>query len=93
MLHVGAHPRFDFSEHLKMHKNAKKKSQFTLKLMIHLIVQSRGTFDGALKDALRMMGACEVALKSALQVALELQLWLNLLMQCIMHKWHTYIWG
>ena len=93
MLHVGAHPRFDFSEHLKMHKNAKKKSHFTLKLMIHLIVQSRDTFDGALKDALRMMGACEVALKSALQVALELQLWLNLFMQCIMHKWHTYIWG
>ena len=87
MLHVGAHPRFDFSEHLKMHKNAKKKSQFTLKLMIHLIVQSRGTFDGALKDALRMMGAYEVALKGALQVALELHLWL----QCLMHKWHTYI--
>ena len=43
---------------------------FTLHLKIHLTVQSRGTregtFDGAPKNALRMMGACEVALKGAL---------------------------
>ena len=58
---------------------------FALQLMIHLTLQSRGvpedTFDGAPKDALRMMSACEVALMCALEVALELQLWLHFLMQ------------
>ena len=63
---------------------------FTLYLMIHLTVQSRdapeGTFDGAPKGALRMMGTCEIAPKGALEVALELHLWLHLLMQWLMHK-------
>ena len=66
---------FHFREHLKMHKTVKKKMHFALQLMIHLTVQSRGvpegTFDGAPKDALRMMSACEVALKSACEVALK----------------------
>ena len=63
-----------------MNKNLKKKMNFTLQLMIHLIVQSRGApegiFDGALKDALSnlhkyaQVGACEVALKGAPVVAL-----------------------
>ena len=39
-----------------MHKNVKKKMHFTLHLMIHVTVQSRGapdgTFDGAPKDTL-----------------------------------------
>ena len=56
---------------------------FTQQLMVHLIVQSRGapegTFDGASKDALidlhkdAQEGACEIALKGALEFALELQ--------------------
>ena len=59
--------------------------------MIHLTVQSRGApegrIDGAPKDALRYLhedaqeGSCEVALKGARKVALELHLWLHLLMQ------------
>ena len=67
-----------------MSKNAKKKMHFTLQLMIHLIVQSRGapegTFDGAPKDNLSDLhknsqeGVFEVALKGALEVALELHL-------------------
>ena len=74
-----------------MHKNVKKKIHFTLQLMIHLTVQSRGapesTFDLAPKDALRDVhkdarkGACEVALKGALEVALALHLWFHLLME------------
>ena len=74
-----------------MHKNVKKKMHFTLQLMIHLIVQSRGapegTFDGAPKDALRDLhkdaqkGACQVALKGAREVAVALHLWFHLLMQ------------
>ena len=91
MLHLRANLRFHFRKHLKMRKNVKKKMHFTLQLVIHLTVQTRvapeDTFDGALKDALRMMGAYEVALKGAHQVAFELHLWL----QCLMHKWHTYI--
>ena len=50
----------------------KKKMHFTLQLMIHLPVPSRGapegTFDCVHKDALRVMGACEIALKGALAV-------------------------
>ena len=68
-----------------MHKNMKKRIHFTLQLVIHLTVQSRGalegTFDGSPKDASRMSGACEVALKGAIEVALEFHLWLHLLMQ------------
>ena len=59
----------------------RKKTHFTLQLMIHLTVQSRGapehTLDGAPKDALSNLhndsqdGACEVSLKGTLEVALE----------------------
>ena len=59
--------------------------------MIHLTVQSRGapegTFDDAPKDAISDLhkdaqeGACEVSLKGAPKVVLELKLWLRLLMQ------------
>ena len=73
-----------------MHKNVKKKMHFTLQLMIHLPVPSRGapegTFDCVLKNALRVMGACEIALKGTLEVPLELHLWLHLLMQQLMGK-------
>ena len=79
MLHLRAHLKFHFREHLKIHKNMKKNMHCTLQLMILLTVQSRGvpegTLDGSPKDALRMMGACEVALSSALEVALELHLY------------------
>ena len=49
---------------------------FTLHLMIHLTMQSRGapecTFNGRSKNALNDLdGACEVALNSAFEVALE----------------------
>ena len=74
-----------------MQKNVKKKMHFTLQLMIHLIVQSRGApkckFDGAPKHALRDLhkdaqkGACQVALKGAREVAVALHLWFHLLMQ------------
>ena len=57
---------------------------FTLQLMIHLTVQSRGvpegTFDFVLKNVLNDLhkdsqeGAFEVALKGSLEVALELHL-------------------
>ena len=61
-----------------MHKYVKKKMDFTLHLMIHLTVQSRGApeaiFYRTPKDALRLMGACEVSLKGILEVALELHL-------------------
>ena len=57
ILHLRAHLRFPFTEHLKMHKIIKKKMHFMLQLMIHLTVSSKdapeGTFDGASKDALR----------------------------------------
>ena len=66
------HLRFHFEEHLKIHKNVKNKVHFTLQLMIHLIVQSRGapegTLDGEHKDAFNDLhkdpqgGAFEVAL-------------------------------
>ena len=89
MLHLRTHLRFHFSEHIKMNEH------FTLQLMIHLTIQSRGapegTFDAAPKNALSMMDACKVALKSAFQVALELYLCLNLLKRCLMHKWYTFI--
>ena len=45
-----------------------------------------GTFDCALKDALRVMGACEIVQKGALEVPFELHLWLHLLMQQLMDK-------
>ena len=83
MLYLRAHLRF----HVREHKNMKKKIHFTLQLMIHMTVQSRGClegiFDGAPKDALSNLhkdaeeGACEMALKGVL----ELHLWLHLLMQ------------
>ena len=48
---------------------------FTLQLMIHLTVKSRGTSDGVPKDALsdpnKDVQEVEVALKGALEVALE----------------------
>ena len=73
-----------------MHKNVKKKMHFLLQLMIHLPVPSRGapegTYDCVLKDALRVMGACEIALKGALEIPFELHLWLHLLMQQLMDK-------
>ena len=73
-----------------MYKNVKKKMHFTLQLMIHLPVPSRGapegTFDCVLKDALRLIGACEIALKGALEVPFVLHLWLHLLMQQLMDK-------
>ena len=57
------HLRFPSRDHLKLHKNVKKKMHFTLKFMIHLTVQPRsapqGTLDGVPKDALRMMGVYE----------------------------------
>ena len=85
MLHLREHVRFHFKKHLKIHKNMKKKMHFTLQLVIHLTVQSRGAlegiFNGSPKDAPRMSGACEVALKGATEVALEFHLWLHLLMQ------------
>ena len=62
--HLRAHLRFSFREHLKMNKNVKKKIHFTLQLM-------EGTFDGAPKDALGMMGACEVALGRVFFVSLS----------------------
>ena len=64
---------------------------FTLQLMIYLTVQLRGapegTFEGTPKVALTNLykdtqkGACEVALKDELEVALELHQELHLLMQ------------
>ena len=73
-----------------MYKNVKKKMHFTLQLMSHLPVPSRGapegTFDCVLKDALRVIGACEIALKGALEVPFVLHLWLHLLMQQLMDK-------
>ena len=70
-----------------MHNNVKKKIHFTLQLMIHFTVQSRGapecTFDGAPKDGLSDLhkdaqrGTFEVTLKDELEVALELHLWLH----------------
>ena len=69
-----------------------KKMHFTLQLIIHLIVQSRGapegTFDGAPKDAFSDLhkdaqeDACEVAPKGVI----ELHLWLHLLIQLLMRK-------
>ena len=74
-----------------MHKNVKKKMHFTLEFMIHLTKQSRGTpegtFDDAPRDALSdfhkdaQEGVGEVALKSVLEVLLELHLCLLLFMQ------------
>ena len=63
---------------------------FTLHLMIHLTMQSRGapecTFNGRSKNALSDLdGACEVALNSAFEVALEQRLWLLFLMQLLTH--------
>ena len=51
MLHLIAHQRFYFRKHLKLHQNVIKKTHFTLELIIHLTVQSRGAFDGAPKGA------------------------------------------
>ena len=52
MLHLRAYLRFHFREH----KNVKKKMHFTLQLMIHLTIQSRGALrdisDAAPKEAL-----------------------------------------
>ena len=97
MLHLRAHPRFHFREHLKMHKYVKKKMHFIrLQLMIHLILQSRGTPDGTLdgapkntlidlhKDA--QESAFEVALKGGPMLEIELDMWLHLLMQSLIHK-------
>ena len=81
---------------LKMYKSMKEKMHFTLHLMIHLTVQSRGapegtferapndTFSNLHKDAQK--GAFEVALKGALEVALGLHLWLHLLIQSSIYK-------
>ena len=76
---------------LKNAQNCKEKDVFYADLIIHLTVQSRGApegvFDGAPKDACSNLhkdsqeGACEVALLSALEAALELPMGLNLLMQ------------
>ena len=83
MLYLRANLRFHFRKYLKMHKNVKKKMHFMLQLMIS--VQSRSTLEGALdsvpmhalsdlhKDA--QESACKVALKRALEVALEMQCW------------------
>ena len=91
MLPLRVNLRFPFREHLKMHKNVNKKMHFTLQLMIYLTVQLRGapegTFEGTPKVALTNLykdtqkGACEVALKDELEVALELHQELLLLMQ------------
>ena len=96
MLRLRAHLGFHFREHLKMHKDVKKKKHFMLQLMIPLAVQSRsapkGTLEGVPKDALSYLykdaeeGAFEAALKGALEVALEFHLWLHLLMQSLMQK-------
>ena len=69
---------------------------FTLLLMIHLTVQLKGApegaFDIAPQDALSdyykdaQEGVFEFELKGALEVALELHLWLDLLIQSLMHK-------
>ena len=64
--------------------------------MIHLLVQSKGepegTFNIAPKDALSdyykdaQEGVFEFEQKGALEVALELYLWLDLLIQSLIHK-------
>ena len=79
-----------------MHKIIKKKMYFTLQLIIHLAVQSRGVPEGALngapKDALSDLhknakeGAFEVARKGAFEVTVKLHLWLHLLVQSLVHK-------
>ena len=60
-----------------MTKNVKKKMHFTLQVMIHLTVQSRGALKYALSGLYECAqeGACEFALKGALEVALKLHLW------------------
>ena len=79
MLHLNVCLMFYIREHLKMYKNVKEKMHFSLPLMIHLTVQSRGapegTLEGAPNDALNNLhkdaqeGAFEVTLKGALEVA------------------------
>ena len=52
-----------------------------------------GTFDGELKDTLSNLhkdaqeGVFEVGLKGALEVVLELHLWLHFLMQWLIHEY------
>ena len=76
---------------LKNAKYCKEHHAFQAEFIIHSTLPSRGgpegTFDGAPKDTLRDLykdtqeGVCEVALKGALKVALELHQWLRFLMQ------------
>ena len=71
--------------------NIVKNYAFYAELIIHSTLQSRsapgGRFDGAPKDTLNDLhkdaqeGICEVALRAALDVALELHLWLHFLIQ------------
>ena len=44
---------FHFKEHCKIQKNVKKEMYFSLQLMIHLAMQSRGAPDGRLDGALK----------------------------------------
>ena len=71
--------------------NIVKNYAFYAELIIHSTMQSRsapgGRFDGVPKDTLNDLhkdaqeGVCEVALRAALDVALELHLWLHFLIQ------------
>ena len=59
-----------------MHKNVIKKMCFTLQLMIHWTLQSESAPEGTL----------EVTPKDTLEISFELQLWLHLVMQALIHK-------
>ena len=90
MLHLST-TKISLQKALKNIQKCKEKDAFYAVLMIHLTVRSRGApeakFDDAPKDTLSDLhkdaqdGACEVALKSPLDIALELPLWLHLLIQ------------
>ena len=81
-----------------MLKNVKKKMHFTLQLMFHLTVQSRGAPEGildcTLSDTLSNVHkddqerAFQVALVGELEIPFELHLWLHLLLMqsFLMHE-------
>ena len=81
MLHLIT-PKISLQGALKSAQYCKENDAFYAELTIHLTMHSRdaseGTFDGAPKDTLSDLhkdaqeGVCEVALKAAHEVALEL---------------------